>query len=241
MPILYIRRPRKHVQVQPLNEQVLPCSAVGTLEATAVNLLASRINTREIAEFPFLEMLAGKAEERFRDEQGRKINKRWNLRHINAIEPRQRRMCTLCHGVIDDAYLECGNHVARKAVEENTWLRGIGIHGRVGGHLTCLKCLKQRQHMEIADVIAGDAKVCEVCESRDVLWPSFSSLLLPVSSFQRVDALLSSKCSAAGRRSKQNDSLSTLFPTVNTDRLLSLSPGFDGRCCEGGPGLPLGC
>eukprot|EP00903_Cladosiphon_okamuranus_P014636 g13571.t1 len=132
-------------------------SEVLAMEGKAVRTLASMMYSQEAAP---PHVLAAEAAERSREEteQKRSSNRRWNLRRLNAVETGQQRVCTLCRGKIVTGYLECDNDTARKAEKTNTRLRGGGVRARTGGHVTCFSCLKQRQHVELADVLRGHAK-----------------------------------------------------------------------------------
>ena len=128
-------------------------------ELDAASVLTAKWDKEKAVDFPLLELLAAETgEHRSRAEQI-KTNRVWNRQRMKAVQPGQPRACSLCKEAIRDGYLECPK--AQKIVPRkgNTSKRLAGIHGRKGGHVTCLLCLKTRQGMGRLDVTRGVVKV----------------------------------------------------------------------------------
>ena len=82
-----------------------------------------------------------------------------NLRHMRVSKLGETRRCSLCKNITGDECVECSAEEERREPQANTWLRSIGCHGRVGGHVTCFPCLKERQGIDARDFATGTKKV----------------------------------------------------------------------------------
>lgn len=113
--------------------------------------------------------------------QQQQENRTWNRLYMDAVGSGRMRTCSLCCKIVHGGWLECDNHGERKSPKANTWLRWVGLHGRFGGHITCVACLKKRQGIDWVELTRGTVKVCKYAESRDVVCILVFFVPLPVS------------------------------------------------------------
>lgn len=161
-----------------------PGRRVNLARGVPVHVLATMANA---GEFRFQSLMAAAGVRRTRDRRQlvkEQWWKRWNLRHRKVLGAGEGRICSLCSKAIHDEYLECDNHKARSATQANTFLRTVGYHGRVGGHLTCFPCLWEEQGIDRRDFACGKQKVSKRTSSETCCSLLFFAAPLPAA-YQR--------------------------------------------------------